>query len=60
VNGQKVPMTPTMQQKIVDQCITYGTGRDTLRCLALGTIDNPMSPNKYDIALCSSSYCIVL
>uniref|UniRef100_A0A915BMJ8 Calcium-transporting ATPase n=2 Tax=Parascaris TaxID=6254 RepID=A0A915BMJ8_PARUN len=41
VNGQKVPLTPKMTQRIVDQCVQYGTGRDTLRCLALGTIDSP-------------------
>ncbi|KAI6220093.1 Calcium-transporting ATPase [Aphelenchoides fujianensis] len=45
VDGQKVPLTPAMAQKIVAQCVQYGTGRDTLRCLALGTIDNPPSPN---------------
>lgn len=38
-----------MTQRIVDQCIQYGTGRDTLRCLALGTIDNPPSPQGYQI-----------
>lgn len=38
VNGQRLPLTPAMTQKIVDQCIQYGTGRDTLRCLALGKI----------------------
>ncbi len=35
-------MTPTMQQKIMDLCIQYGTGRDTLRCLALGTVESPV------------------
>ncbi|CAJ0600259.1 unnamed protein product [Cylicocyclus nassatus] len=42
VNNQKVPLTQAMTQKIVDKCVQYGTGRDTLRCLALGTIDNPI------------------
>ncbi|MFH4977758.1 hypothetical protein AB6A40_004467 [Gnathostoma spinigerum] len=41
VNGKKIPLTPKMSQKIIDQCVLYGTGRDTLRCLALGTIDSP-------------------
>ncbi|PAV82516.1 hypothetical protein WR25_19774 isoform B [Diploscapter pachys] len=49
VNGQKVPLTASMTQKIVDQCVQYGTGRDTLRCLALGTIDSPISPNEMNL-----------
>jgi Ca2+ transporting ATPase len=49
VNGQKVPLTPAMTQKIVDQCVQYGTGRDTLRCLALGTVDQPMSPSEMNL-----------
>jgi len=42
VGGQKVPMSPAFAEKIMAQCIKYGTGRDTLRCLALGTIDTPL------------------
>lgn len=38
-----------MTQKIVDQCVLYGTGRDTLRCLALGTIDTPVHPSQMNI-----------
>nr|CDJ89784.1 Haloacid dehalogenase hydrolase and ATPase domain containing protein [Haemonchus contortus] len=38
-----------MTQKIVDKCVQYGTGRDTLRCLALGTIDNPVNPNEMNL-----------
>ncbi|KAK6739599.1 hypothetical protein RB195_008228 [Necator americanus] len=49
VNNQKVPLTPAMTQKIVDKCVQYGTGRDTLRCLALGTIDNPISPQSMNL-----------
>lgn len=49
VDGQKVPLTPSMTQKIVDQCVQYGTGRDTLRCLALGTIDSPPSPKNMNL-----------
>lgn len=44
VNGQRIPLTPKITQKIVDQCTQYGSGRDTLRCLALGTIDSPIDP----------------
>jgi len=42
VGSQKVPMTPALKAEIMKHCKSYGTGRDTLRCLALGTIDNPM------------------
>merc|ERR1719346_316354 len=35
-------MTPALKAEIMKHCKSYGTGRDTLRCLALGTIDNPM------------------
>lgn len=46
INGQKFPLTPAMTQKIVDQCVQYGTGRDTLRCLALGTVDSPVAVSR--------------
>merc|ERR1712165_333292 len=42
VGSQKVPMTPALKAEIMKHCKFYGTGRDTLRCLALATIDNPM------------------
>ncbi|CAF4812706.1 unnamed protein product, partial [Rotaria magnacalcarata] len=29
--------------------LQYGTGRDTLRCLALGTIDNPPRKEEMDL-----------
>lgn len=49
VNNQKVPLTAAMTQKIVEKCVQYGTGRDTLRCLALGTIDNPIPPQNMNL-----------
>uniref|UniRef100_A0A1I8EN46 Calcium-transporting ATPase sarcoplasmic/endoplasmic reticulum type n=1 Tax=Wuchereria bancrofti TaxID=6293 RepID=A0A1I8EN46_WUCBA len=49
VNGQRIPLTQKITQKIVDQCIHYGTGRDTLRCLALGTIDSPPDPRNMNL-----------
>lgn len=49
VGDQKVPMNPTIRQKILDTCIQYGTGRDTLRCLALCTIDNPAKPEDMEL-----------
>jgi Ca2+ transporting ATPase len=42
VGTQKVPMTPQIKQEILHLVHQYGSGGDTLRCLALGTIDNPL------------------
>ncbi|CAF1341922.1 unnamed protein product [Rotaria sordida] len=46
---QKVPMTPQIKQEIIKLVQQYGTGRDTLRCLALGTIDNPSRREDMDL-----------
>lgn len=44
VGDRKLPMTAEIKQKILDTCFAYGTGRDTLRCLALASIDTPIKP----------------
>jgi Ca2+ transporting ATPase len=49
VGTQKLPMTAAIKQEIMKLVHQYGTGRDTLRCLALGTIDNP--PRREDMDL---------
>ncbi len=49
VGTQKLPMTAAIKQEIIKLVHQYGTGRDTLRCLALGTIDNP--PRREDMDL---------
>jgi len=49
IGTEKVPMTPAMKQTILETAIAYGTGRDTLRCLALATADSPMSPKDMDL-----------
>ena len=41
VGTQKVPMSAQVKQEIMKLVHQYGSGRDTLRCLALGTIDSP-------------------
>jgi Ca2+ transporting ATPase len=46
---QKVPMTSQIKQEILKLVHQYGTGRDTLRCLALGTIDNPSRKEDMDL-----------
>jgi Ca2+ transporting ATPase len=50
VRDQKVPLTQAMKNKILATIAAYGTGRDTLRCLALATIDEPMSLDQMDLA----------
>uniref|UniRef100_A0A8C6M3J9 Calcium-transporting ATPase n=1 Tax=Nothobranchius furzeri TaxID=105023 RepID=A0A8C6M3J9_NOTFU len=46
VGSNKVQMTPGIKEKILSVIREYGTGRDTLRCLALATRDNPMSKDE--------------
>jgi len=49
VGTDKVPMTDAIRQKIMDRAVEYGTGRDTLRCLALATCDSPINPKDMDL-----------
>jgi len=49
IGSQKVPMTKAIMSKILELTKLYGTGRDTLRCLALATIDNPPKPEDMDL-----------
>ncbi|XP_056005069.1 calcium-transporting ATPase sarcoplasmic/endoplasmic reticulum type-like isoform X3 [Ostrea edulis] len=49
VQGSKIPMSPAIKNEIMKHVKSYGTGRDTLRCLAVATIDNP--PRREDMDL---------
>ncbi|CAF3743870.1 unnamed protein product [Rotaria sordida] len=49
VGTQKIPITAQIKQEIMKLVHQYGTGRDTLRCLALGTIDNPLKREDMDL-----------
>ncbi|KAM3963130.1 ATPase sarcoplasmic/endoplasmic reticulum Ca2+ transporting SERCA isoform 2-T4 [Aphomia sociella] len=49
VGTSKVPLNTTLKNRILDLTRQYGTGRDTLRCLALATADNPMKPDEMDL-----------
>ncbi|TNM84693.1 hypothetical protein fugu_008871 [Takifugu bimaculatus] len=53
VGKAKVMMTPGMREQLMSKIREWGTGRDTLRCLALATHDNP--PRKDDMDLENSS-----
>lgn len=50
VGNTKVPMTSAMMNKILEVTKVYGTGRDTLRCLALATLDTPPKIEEMDLA----------
>ena len=50
VGTQKVPMNDRYMAKIMEVIRSYGTGRDTLRCLALATIDSPMDQSEMDLS----------
>jgi len=49
VGTNKVPMSPAIKAEIFKHTKAYGTGRDTLRCLALATIDNPPERSAMDL-----------
>uniref|UniRef100_A0A646QHU7 Calcium-transporting ATPase n=1 Tax=Hemiscolopendra marginata TaxID=943146 RepID=A0A646QHU7_9MYRI len=49
VGTSKVAMTPAIKKKILEVTASYGCGRDTLRCLALATIDAPIKPEDMDL-----------
>ncbi|KAI9524791.1 Sarcoplasmic/endoplasmic reticulum calcium ATPase 2, partial [Dissostichus eleginoides] len=40
VGSDKVPLTPGIKEKVLSVIKEYGSGRDTLRCLALATRDH--------------------
>ena len=48
-----------MTQKIVQHCVKYGTGQDTLRCLALGTVDEPPTPNAYNLFILRDVFLLI-
>jgi Ca2+ transporting ATPase len=56
VGSTKVPMTKAIMAKILELTKLYGCGRDTLRCLALATIDNPPRPEEMDLADANKFY----
>ncbi|KAF3850640.1 hypothetical protein F7725_012412 [Dissostichus mawsoni] len=44
VGNSKLPLTKSIKDQILATIRDYGTGRDTLRCLALATRDTPHDP----------------
>ncbi|XP_030375737.1 calcium-transporting ATPase sarcoplasmic/endoplasmic reticulum type isoform X1 [Scaptodrosophila lebanonensis] len=49
VGTSKVPLTSALKSKILTLTGQYGTGRDTLRCLALAVADSPVRPEDMDL-----------
>lgn len=49
----KVTLTPGLRDQLMSKIREWGTGRDTLRCLALATHDTP--PRKESMDLENSS-----
>lgn len=49
VGTTKVPMTAALKNRILELTRQYGTGRDTLRCLALATADSPVKQEDMDL-----------
>jgi len=49
IGKETVELTPTMRNEIMELVTLYGTGKDTLRCLALATADNPLHADKMDL-----------
>ncbi|XP_052839271.1 calcium-transporting ATPase sarcoplasmic/endoplasmic reticulum type isoform X3 [Drosophila gunungcola] len=56
VGTSKVPLTSALKAKILTLTGQYGTGRDTLRCLALAVADSPMKPDEMDLGDSSKFY----
>ena len=49
VGGERLPMTAECRAQILSKIGEYGTGADTLRCLALATIDEPVAKGDMDL-----------
>ncbi|OWA51634.1 Calcium-transporting ATPase sarcoplasmic/endoplasmic reticulum type [Hypsibius exemplaris] len=56
INGNRIPMTPQLKARIFEKTREYGTGRDTLRCLALATVDEPINPSQMNLEESSLFY----
>lgn len=49
VGSTRVPLTGVVKDKIMGVIKEWGTGRDTLRCLALATRDSPLKVEEMNL-----------
>lgn len=49
VGKETIPMSSGIRNVILESVTAYGTGKDTLRCLALATVDNPTQRDNMDL-----------
>ncbi|TRY99294.1 hypothetical protein DNTS_003988 [Danionella cerebrum] len=49
VGKERVPLTLAVKEQLMSTIRDWGTGRDTLRCLALATRDSPPAVDKMDL-----------
>lgn len=49
VGKSTLPLIAKTKKQIMELVKQYGTGADTLRCLALATVDEPVSPSEMDL-----------
>lgn len=49
VGKERVPLTMAVKEGLMSTIRDWGSGRDTLRCLALATRDAPPSDDKMDL-----------
>ncbi|KAG7458498.1 hypothetical protein MATL_G00220800 [Megalops atlanticus] len=56
--GSRVPLSPPLREQLLGTVREWGTGRDTLRCLAMATRDTPPDPRSLslDNSACFSEY----
>nr|BAG71432.1 sarcoplasmic reticulum Ca2+ ATPase Mt-SERCA2 [Molgula tectiformis] len=49
IGKERKELSSNLRSSILEKIREYGTGKDTLRCLALGTIDDPINPDKMNL-----------
>ncbi|KAI4881228.1 hypothetical protein NFI96_033468 [Prochilodus magdalenae] len=47
--GARVPLTPDLREQLLSTVREWGSGRDTLRCLAMATRDSPPDPRMLNL-----------
>jgi len=49
IGTDTVELTPSIRNDIIELVTAYGSGKDTLRCLAMATCDSPIHAEKMDL-----------